>query len=376
MRVALFTDADVYAGTESHIFELGRGLRSEGVEVRIACPTPAPLAEKAASVGLAVLPIQKQGLIDREAVRTLVPLLQSGAIDIVHAHNGRTMLSSALAVTLARRGRCLCTQHFLEPDHVSRRGLKSALYHTAHRWVNGRMSALIAISEAVRQEMLKRREAPESKIAVVPNGIPEPELPTLTPAPALRAELGIGTETPLIVCVARLQREKDIRSLVAAMTEVTAACPSVRCLIAGEGAEKEALAAQIREADLEASVSLLGFRKDALSLIQAGDVFVLPSLAEPFGLVLLEAMALGKPVIATRAGGPPEIVRDGETGLLVPPSDPKAMAEAILRLLADPQVRQAMARRGRERYQTHYTVERMTRATLALYQRALRTGKK
>ena len=155
------------------------------------------------------------------------------------------------------------------------------------------------------------------------------------------------------------------------MTEVKAAFPDVRCVVAGQGAQQELLTAQIEQASLQGAIQLLGFRKDAQALIQAGDIFVLPSLAEPFGLVILEAMALGRPVIATDAGGPPEIVEEGVTGLLVPPSDPPALAAAIRRLLSDRKAAEAMGRGGQERFQARFTAARMAQDMLALYRRIL-----
>src|SRR4051812_4058273 len=116
-KVLLFTDADVFAGTERHMLDLAQGLRDEGVKVTIACPKPAILADYAVAHGFPVLTIQKGGLIDWPAIRILRRLLKSGHIDVVHAHNGRTALSAALAVHLARQGRCVQTQHFLEPGH-------------------------------------------------------------------------------------------------------------------------------------------------------------------------------------------------------------------------------------------------------------------
>jgi glycosyltransferase involved in cell wall biosynthesis len=118
-------------------------------------------------------------------------------------------------------------------------------------------------------------------------------------------------------------------------------------------------------------VRLLGFRDDVRSIMAAGDVFVLPAKAEPFGLVLVEAMALGKPVIATRAGGPLDIVVPGATGLLVEPGSSAELAEAILALLADAAEREAMGARGRERYEQVFTVDRMAGAMAAVYRQCL-----
>ena len=121
----------------------------------------------------------------------------------------------------------------------------------------------------------------------------------------VRDECGVPHEAPLVACLARLEKEKDISSLVTAMCDVVAAKPDARCVIAGEGSLAVAISKQIQHAGLAKHVNLIGFCKDPLSLINACDVFVLPSLAEPFGLaVILESMALSKPSIATNAGGP------------------------------------------------------------------------
>lgn len=368
LRVLLLTDADVFAGTERHMLDLARGLRAQGADVSPACPTPSPLAEAAQADNFLVVSIPKQGLIDFNAVRILRGLLLGGTVDIVHAHNGRTALAAALAAAWARRGQCIMTQHFLEPNHATLSGPKAWLSHAAHRWVVSRMFRILAISQAARQGMIDRHEAPDAKIVVVPNGI---EPPLVDNPDALRAALGIAPDVPLVACVARLEQEKDIASLVQAMSEVSRDLPRARCLVAGDGAQRDALAAQIARLDLSESVALLGFRPDAGTVMAAADLFVLPSLAEPFGLVLLEAMALGKAVIATSAGGPLEIVVSEVTGLLVPAAAPHALAQAIVRLLGDPARRDALGRAGQARYREHYTAARMAQQTLAVYLQAL-----
>jgi len=366
-RVVLLTDADVFAGTERHMLDLARGLRAAGVAVSLACPSPSALEDRAREDGLPFLPVPKRGLVDRAAARALARRLRSGETDIVHAHNGRTALAAALAVRLAGRGRCVMTQHFLEPNHATLGGPKAFLFRTAHHWVVTQMSRVIAISEAARAAMLERGEAPASKITVIPNGIAAPDAALLGGVGEARRALGIGEGDPLVVCVARLEAEKDVGTLVSAMKAVRAACPAARCLLVGGGSQRNALAQQIQRLDLVGVVQPLGFRADAQAVIAAADVFVLPSLAEPFGLVLLEAMALGRPVVATRAGGPLEIVVDGQTGLLVPPASPPALAEAIRGLLADPDGRRRMGENGLARYRDRFTAERMARATAGVY---------
>jgi glycosyltransferase involved in cell wall biosynthesis len=374
MRVLLFTDADVFAGTERHMFDLACALKSQGLQMAIACPTPAPLADKATAAGIDIVRIQKGGLIDWPAIRTLRRLLKSNALDIIHAHNGRTALSAAIAVVLARRGRCIATQHFLQPNRVSLSGPKALLSNLAHGWVSRSTHSFIAISEAVRNEMLQRGETSAEKITTVPNGMTEPAVDSMASPTEVRQELGLAEDTPLVVCAARLEAEKDVGTLIDAMTTVVAAHPEAVCVVAGEGSQKELLLKQIEKNNLNGNVRLLGFRSDVIALINAADVFVLPSPAEPFGLVLLEAMVLSKPVIATQAGGPLEIVVPEETGMLVPPSSPDALAQAICRLLADPQLRSRMGQQGRERFDASYTAERMAHDMVNVYRKSLEGG--
>ena len=371
MRVLLLSDADVFAGTERHMFDLANGLLAEGVEASIGSPSPSALKDRAVAAGVHHIAIQKQGLVDRPAIATLTSLLRSGEIDIVHAHNGRTMLSAAIAVTTARKGRAVATQHFLEPDHAGRTGPKAFFYRAAHRWVSSRLSCYIAISEAVRDSMLSRREAAPNRIRVVQNGMPPIDSTRLTAPCDVRKALDIPADNLLVVCAARLEKEKDIGTLIAAIAEVKPMYPNISCLVAGSGSLEAGLRSEIDRRSLTGSVRLLGFRDDILSLIAACDLFILPSLAEPFGLVLLEAMALHKPVIATNAGGPCEIVVDGSTGFLVPPANPIAMAAAIRTFITEQGIDsvslEAMGARGYDRFMESYTLQRMSRRMIALY---------
>lgn len=177
---------------------------------------------------------------------------------------------------------------------------------------------------------------------------------------------------PLVVCASRLQAEKNVVGFVEAMAIVRATHPDAICVIAGEGDEGPAIRRRIAELKMDDHVRLAGFRSDVLDVIAACDVFVLPSHAEPFGLVLLEAMSLGKPVIATAAGGPLEVVEEGRTGLLVKPGDSGAMASAISQLICDPQRRAAMGRAGRDRFLKCFTAEQMGHHMANMYKNLVR----
>ena len=367
LRVALFTDADVFAGTERHLMELAHGLKASGVEVSVACPARSPVAEQAQAEGMLLIPIEKGALIDFRAIAIFHGLLRSGAIDILHAHNGRTALLAAIAKALARKGRVIATQHFLSPAHRHRTGLRGTLSRMAHRWVHHTVDHFVAISHASRHAMLEHFAAGPEKISVVHNGIAEPNRRTLQTREAIRARLGITDSRLLLVCAARLEPEKDIGTLLEAVWLVSQASPNMHCAIAGEGSERLHLEECIQRLGLADSVTLLGFVPDTLSLINAGDLFVLPSLAEPFGLALLEAMALGKPVISTRAGGPLEIVLDRITGLLVSPGNPRELADAILKLFGNLSLAWQMGAKGKERFRQKFSLDYMTSSLLAVY---------
>jgi glycosyltransferase involved in cell wall biosynthesis len=375
MRVLLLTDADAFAGTERHMLDLAVALRDVGVVPTLSCPADAPLAKRGEKVGLANFPIEKGGLIDWAAIKTLQAALKAKQFDILHAHNGRMHLSAALAILLARRGTLVFTQHFIEPGHTRTKGPKSAVFSRVHHFVAGRTHRFIAISQAVKNAMLERHEADEALIQVVPNGIGDPQLNSLTAATTVRAQYDIPATAPLLVCAARLEPEKDHASLLEAFSGVLNQHPDARLLLAGRGALEDALQADIEKRDIGQSVRLLGFVEDALSLIAAADIFVLPSPREPFGLVFIEAMGLQKPVVACNAGAAPEIVVDGKTGLLVPPGAPKAMREALEKLLSKRPLAAQMGVAGREHYLESFTREKMAQRALSVYKVALEAAK-
>jgi glycosyltransferase involved in cell wall biosynthesis len=370
MTVLLLTDADVFAGTERHILSLACALQGEQIEVKIGCPVPSPLAQQAAAAKIEVISIAKRGLIDWRAAKQLRRLVKSGQIHLVHTHNGRTCLAAAIGLW-GTRGRLVASQHFLDPAHTRRHGAAAMVSRILHHWMNGRVDKFIAVSQAVADALCPREKISRDRIAVIHNGLAASPAEPLRPVSEVRGVLGIDPQAPLVVCAARLEAEKNIGALILAMQSVRERLPAARCLIAGKGSLHPALAAQIEQLGLTGHVRLLGFRTDVPSLINAGDCFVLPSHAEPFGLVLLEAMALAKPVVATHVAGPLEIVDAGVTGLLVAPSDSAGLADSIVRLLTDRALAATMGQAGRRRLESHFTDQRMAAATAAVYRQVV-----
>ena len=370
MKIALLTDSDVFAGTERHMLDLAVELRALKAEPTLVCPSAGVLGKRGRSEGLPVLGLEKRGSIDPAMVGQLARLWRSGEFDVLHAHNGRMALHAALAKATTRRGALVATQHFLIPARAGRSGMAGLAGRAVHGVAERGIQRHIAISHAVGDAMLARHETTLAKLRVVHNGIRDPQRLPLMERKETRARLGIQNTTPLIVCLARLEPEKGLHTLIEAMALVARDLPDAVCVIAGSGSLEEKLRESLIRLHLTRSVRLLGFVDDPLSLLVAGDLFVLPSTAEPFGLSLVEAMALGLPVVSTCAGGPLEIVHEGVTGRLTPPGESQLLAGAMLAILADHDRRAAMGRAARTAFLERFTAGRMAREMLATYRQA------
>jgi L-malate glycosyltransferase len=235
------------------------------------------------------------------------------------------------------------------------------------RWKYRQVDCFICASEAIRQ-MLVGDGVPPTRAVTVHEGIDLERVDAANPA-SLHEELWLPHQAPIVGNVAALVPHKGQRHLIEAARLVLPQVPDARFVIAGEGELRSALERQIKDHRLDKHVLLAGFRPDVLSLHQAFDIFVMSSVTEGLGTSLLDAMAAGKPVVATRAGGIPEVVVDGETGFLVPPRDHGAMAAAIVKLLKDDGLRGTMGAAGRARAATMFSAERMVQDTLRVYER-------
>ncbi|BCW98672.1 MAG: glycosyl transferase [Armatimonadota bacterium] len=368
MRVLHLLDTPHVAGTEKHVLTLAEAsVKLCGTQTGIVCLKGSPLERAALALGIETLPLFKgKNILSQVASLTAQGVRNA---DILHCHNGRTLLGASI-VSRNCRPRVVYTQHFLDPGFQKHWGPIRAVYRWGHQAVNSRVAHFIAVSEEAKRRMVEREGVSADRITVIPNGI-APDLSRVRSRVDVRRELGIGEQTPMAVCVSRLEQEKDVGTLVRAMVEVRRELPDAMCVIVGDGSQRAALESLAHQQGLSEAVLFAGHLGDALSVIGAGDLLVLSSIAEPFGLVLLEAMALSKAVVATDAGGPREIVLNGKTGLLAPPRDPVALAGAMTRLLSDRTEAQALGERGRCRFLERYTADRMARDTLQVYRRVL-----
>jgi len=226
----------------------------------------------------------------------------------------------------------------------------------------------IAVSPGVRDYVLHECGLDPARVRVVFNGVDMAKIAAARPGPEVRRELGLASEAPVIGLVARLDHwGKGHKELFTAMAQLEGRYPC-HALLVGGGRRADEVLALAAGLGLAGQVHFLGSRRDVPDLLQAMDVFVLPSYNEGLSLALLEAMAAGLPVIATAVGGTPEVVTDGVTGLLIPPRDAAALAGALERLLADPAWAKQLGENARDHVREHYSLDRLGREINEIYE--------
>ncbi len=347
-----------WRGGEQQTLYLAQGLIRRGHQADVVCPSGSELARRARAAGVSVKETTIRGEVDAAAVFRIARWLRDGGYDVIHMHTSHAHTIGCLASMLARVGRRV----------VSRRVDFSIYRHpfsiSGFKYKRG-VDRFIAISRAVKEALVSDGVA-DSRIAIVPSGVDPERLSGITGA-GVREELGIENRAPLVVNVAHLAWHKGQEFLVRASALLAERVPDARVVIVGEGERRALLEREIRALHVEERVRLVGFRPDALRLVAAADVFVMPSVMEGLCTSILDALLLERPVVASRAGGMPEIVEDGSTGVIVPPRDPEALARAIERLLESKDEAARLARRGRDRVLREFTADAMVEGTLAVY---------
>jgi L-malate glycosyltransferase len=351
--------ARTWRGGQNQVLVTVLGMRSAGHRAMLVAHADGELRRRA-SEGLELLVLAPRTEMDLSAAWRLSRAIKQLRPDVVHAHDPHGVAMAALALSMS-------TQPKRAPLVAARRVDFRLKGNALSRWKYDQVDLFICASEAIRQMVVADGVA-ESRAVTVHEGIDLGHVAAAQPA-ALHEELWLPHGSPIVGNVAALVPHKGQRHLVDAAALVVREVPDARFVIAGEGELRPALEHQIKHLGLQKHVLLAGFRPDILSIHKAFDVFVMSSVTEGLGTSLLDAMACGKPVVATAAGGIPEVVRDGETGILVPPRDHHAMADAIVRLLKDRELSLRMGRAGLSLAHARFSAERMVQDTLKAYER-------
>lgn len=347
MRVVHVASGREWRGGQRQVWLLARALaRRADVTQLVVTGRGTELARRLEAAGVPTLTPVWTGALDSRAL--LATLRAADRRSILHAHDSHALSLAAL------------TGGGLRTPLVATRRVDFPLRRMGF-WRFA--TRIIAVSTAVRDALIASG-VPAGKVTVVHDGIAVGEVARTAPLDA-RPGLGIAPGTPLAIATGALVGHKDHATLVRAAHIASATRPDLRWVIAGQGPLRPALEALVRELGLEDRVYLLGEVPDAVRLVAAADLFVMPSAMEGLGTSVLDAMALGIPVVATRAGGIPEVLRGG-AGLLVDPGDPGALASAVLRVLADSALQQSLTLRAREAVD-RYSDERMAEGVLRVY---------
>jgi glycosyltransferase involved in cell wall biosynthesis len=352
-------------GAENHLLALlGHADRSAFSFETAVLSGEGELVSALRAEGIPVHALHARGRLDPLALGRLFDLLREGEFDIVHSHLFRADIYAGLAVGRlgGRRPLLVSTRHnddrfFLNP-----------FVGIVHYMLSSRQDLIIAISDHIARFTVARGVRDPSRVRRVYHGLETPDTRELErDALRIRSELGLTVDDFLVGNVGRLAPQKGQRHLVEAMPLLLERVPRAHLAIAGGGDLEEYLRDLAIELGVEERVHVLGPRRDVPSLMHAFDAFAMPSIWEGFGLVLLEAMAAARPIVASRVATIPEVVLDGETGLLVTPADSDELADALARVARDPERARRMGEAGRERLRAQFSIDKMVGDTELLY---------
>ena len=334
------------------------GLRARGHRAVLVAHPEGELIRRAAE-GPDLIPLAPKSEVDLATAWKLSRLIRQTKPTIVHAHDPHAVSMAGLALSFAAPTP--------KPKLIASRRVDFHLQgHSFSQWKYRQVDGFIAASGAIR-DILVHDSIPASRIVVVHDGIDIDRIDSL-PVTDVHAEYWLPHGTPVVTNVGALVGHKGQRHLVDAVALVMREVPDVHAVIFGEGELRVPLEKQIKHLGLDKRILLPGFREDVLSLVKSSDLFVMSSITEGLGSAVLDAMAMGLAVVGTRAGGIPEAVVPGKTGLLVDPGEARPLAAAIVRLLKDANVRQAYGEAGRARVSELFGVNRLVEGTLAAYE--------
>lgn len=356
--------ARTWRGGQNQVLLTVNGLRAIGHRTTLVAHPEGELWRRARE-GVDLIPLASRSEVDVTAGWRLARVLRRLSPDIIHAHDPHAVAMAALALSIRSGTPGRSTRL---PALVAARRVDFHLKpNSFSRWKYRQVDCFAAASDAIRT-MLIADGVPAERVVTVHDGIDVDRIDHM-PAVNVHEELWLPHGAPVVGNVAALVPHKGHRYLIEAAHLVVRSMPDARFVILGEGELRDHLQHLIHEHRLEKHVLLPGFRADAIGCIKGFDLFVMSSVTEGLGTSVLDAMACRRAVVATRAGGIPEVVEDGRTGALVEPRQSRQLADAILRLLSDPALRTRMAEAGYARVRERFTVERMVAETAALYAR-------
>jgi glycosyltransferase involved in cell wall biosynthesis len=363
MKILFLISSEGFYGVENMLVTLARQLADEGCSCVVGVfsnshYTHVEIAEKAKDVGLCVEIISCTGRWDKSAARSIRALIQKHDIDILHTHGYKADLYG-YAATRKLRVTLMATSHNWTGKTVLMR-----LYEGLDRLVLRRFQHVVVVSEEVGVK-LRRWGVPAKRVSIIRNGVNLKRYQE--PIACLRRELGVDGRQ-VVGFVGRLVEDKGGAQFIRAACNVLESWPDAKFVLVGGGPSRADWEALARRHGIANAVYFTGAREDMPAVYASFDILVLPSLLEAFPMCLLEGMAVGKPVIASRVGDVPKLIEHESTGLLVEPGDVHGLAREIVRLLGDPVLAKKIAENGRSHVKKHFSSGQMAKNYLKKYQ--------
>lgn len=364
----LAADLDV-GGIQSMVDSLGRGLDRARFEPSFVCfDRQGVIAGRLANDGYPVRFVPRRPGLDTALPRALRAAFRELGTEIVHAHNRTALFYAVFARGLRAWPKLVYTEHDRSfPEALRVRAL--------HAVLSRRLDAVVAVCGAVRDAIVATERFPVARTSVIVNGVADPGVAWRDPEArrSLRAEFAVPSDRALIVAVGHLTAVKDHATLLEALAKLPLESRPF-LVVAGDGPLRGELESRRDRLRLDADVALPGYRTDVPRLLAGCDLLVMSSRSEGLSIALVEAIARGVPVVATRVGGNDEIVGHGENGLLVPAGDPSALASAIASALFDEKRLKAFSTTGRARFEQRFRLETMVDAYSRVYDEVARSN--
>jgi len=364
MNITHFVENLDRGGLERMVLELVKLQHRQGHRCQVVCLfEPGSQAHELDRLGIPVSACDKREGLDLRALTRARRLIHGHATEVLHTHNAVAHYQAVYATYGLGMRQVINTRHGMGGNQ------RAARREWLYRRALANTDTVVAVCEAARSDAVRRGIVPLAKTRVVPNGIQIGgfQVASLTMRQRLQDLLGLPANTRLIGTVGRLNWAKDQAGLIQAFARVNRELPHTALLLIGDGELRKDLEVRAAEEGVTDRVHFLGDRNDVHELLQGLDLFVLSSISEGYSLALLEAGATALPIVATNVGGNGEIVRDGETGYLVPASDPTRLAQAMLYLLRNPSHAQALGKSARTWVEQHGSLDAMAGSYAQLY---------
>ncbi len=352
-------------GAEQVISNLASALDPQKYRAILCLFRPGWIQERSERRGVKTYILPTKGMMDWRWGIQFRKLLLREQVSLIHAHEFDANVQSAAVAAIAGLP-------LVATVHGKNYFWERFRRRLAYRWVS-RCATMVAVSHNLKEFLVEKVGISPDRIKVLYNGVGVPPSSVKNDVSECRSELGVAQGSRVVGVVGNLYAVKGHQYLIEGIPAVLEKCPNTSFIFAGRGELEMVLKDQVHRLGLEERVHFLGLRQDIPRILAILDIFVLPSLSEGLSMAILEAMMAGKPVIATRVGGNPEIVVEGETGFLVPPGDTKALALSIVTLLMNRQQADQFGARGKSRAEENFSLRAMVGAYQSLYDECLKS---